>query len=255
MKPDRSFFQELSRVARRAISNASVCGSEVYNKARLGFDPVTRTDREVEEALRRAIQERFPKDAILGEEFGTDSTDADRTWLIDPIDGTRAFICGLPNWSVLVGVTEGNRHVAGMIDIPATSELFVAVDGKTMRNDVSVQTSGQAELSNARLSTTDPFLFVGAEFEAFDRARNSTLVTRYGLDGFAYARIAAGDLDLVIESGLQPWDFAALIPVVRGAGGHIGDWAGGGDFGSGRIIAAASESLYAQAVEIMRKAL
>jgi myo-inositol-1(or 4)-monophosphatase len=247
------FFKRLSLVARDAlVSNDPL---RIDSKAENGFDPVTSADHAIEQALRDCIEEFFPDDGIVGEEQGERRSDALRVWSIDPIDGTRAFICGLPSWATLVGVVENGRHVASMIDLAATSELFIAVDSETRRNGVAVRTSGEVELNQARLSTTDPFLFQGAEFDAFDRVRRSVAVTRYGLDGSAYARLAAGDLDLVIESGLKRHDYDALIPVVRGAGGLIGDWAGGEEFAAGRIIAAASSDLYEQAVEIMKAAL
>jgi myo-inositol-1(or 4)-monophosphatase len=216
---------------------------------------VPNADRQVEKALRDCIETHFPDDCICGEEFGGSRAEGKRSWSIDPIDGTRAFICGLPSWAVLVGAIEDGRHVAGMIDLPATSELYVAVDDGTYRNGVRAQASGQTKLAEARLSTTDPFLFEDAEFEAFDKLRRSVLVTRYGLDASAYARVASGGLDLVIESGLKPHDYDALIPVVRFAGGHVGDWAGGEDFASGRLIAAATRELYDAAAGIMARAL
>src|SRR6185312_4299405 len=145
---------------------------------------------------------------------------------------TRAFICGLPSWSILVGLVDSGKHVAGLIDLPATDELFIAVNGRTTRNGEPVKTSGQTSLDEARFSTTDPFLFESAEFYAFDRVRRAARITRYGLDGSAYARLAAGTLDLVMESGLKPHDYDALVPVVRGAGGHIGDWEDGDNFAS-----------------------
>lgn len=248
---DLAFFKTLSRVARQAVVTAQATGVAVEDKGLDGFDPVTDADKAVEEALSREIARAFPDDAICGEEFGGCISSARRRWSIDPIDGTRAFLCGLPSWSVLVGLVDEERHHAGMIDLPSTNELFIAVDGRTSCNGLAVQASGRTQLSEARLSTTDPFLFLGAEFEAFDRVRKAALVTRYGLDGSAYARLAASDLDLVIESGLKPHDYDALIPVVRGAGGHIGDWVGGNDFASGRIVAAATEALYRSAVGIM----
>lgn len=252
---DRRIFERLSQVARRALADARACEPRVESKSQSTFDPVTNVDLAIEQAIREVIQSQFPDDGIGGEEFGAVGNGSERFWSIDPIDGTRAFICGLPSWSVLVGLVEDGRHVGSMIDLPAMAELFIAVDGETICNGVAVRTSGQDKLASARLSTTDPFLFEDAEFEAFDRVRRSVPLTRYGLDGSAYARLASASLDLVIESGLKRWDYDALIPAVRFAGGHIGDWAGGEDFASGRIIAAASKELYDCAVEIMREAV
>jgi histidinol phosphatase-like enzyme (inositol monophosphatase family) len=250
---DACFFEHLSRVARLAIEEVSSGPFRVQNKGETGFDPVTDADRTVELSLRSAIAQRFPDDDLSGEEFGSSPAGAARHWSIDPIDGTRAFICGIPSWSILVGVVEGGERIAGMIDLPATDELFIAVDGETTRNGAPVQTSGQRTLEQARFSTTDPFLFVDSEFEAFNRIRRTVQIARYGLDGSAYARLAAGGLDLVVESGLKPHDYDALVPVVRGAGGHFGDWEGGDNIASGRIIAAASRELYVRTVELIQE--
>ena len=248
---NRQFFAELSRLARAAIQPELDRGLGCHNKASSGFDPVTEADRAAERALRAAIEARFPEHGIWGEEYGMVRPEATIRWSLDPVDGTRALICGLPSWAVLVGLIEDGRHVAGMIDLPALDELLVAVDGQTLRNDATVRTSGCVGLAAARLSTTDPNLFVGEEYEVFERVRLACRVTRFGLDAMAYARVATGGIDLVIENGLQPHDYDALIAVVRGAGGHIGDWDGGDDFSRGRIVAAATGELYRRAVELL----
>jgi myo-inositol-1(or 4)-monophosphatase len=201
--------------------------------------------------LRAAIERRFPVHGIWGEEYGMARPEAPLRWSLDPVDGTRALVCGLPSWAVLVGLLEGGRHIAGMIDLPALDECLIAVGGETLRNGHPVRTSGCNVLAEARLSTTDPNLFIGAEFESFERVRLQCHLTRFGLDAMAYARIATGDIDLVIETGLKSHDYDALVPVMRGAGGYIGDWAGGEDFSGGRIIAAASHRLYLEAVQLL----
>jgi myo-inositol-1(or 4)-monophosphatase len=251
MTVDVPLFQALSRTARSAMAE-STGRLAVQDKGDGVFDPVTQLDRVVESAIREFLESRFPDDGVSGEELGQVRPEAPRQWSIDPIDGTRSFVCGLPSWAILVGFVEEQKHIASMIDLPATSELFIAVDGKTICNGIAVQTSGQRELALASLSTTDPFLFSELEFEAFNRLRLLVRMTRYGLDGPAYARLAAGGLDLVVESNLKAHDYDALIPIVRGAGGHIGDWDGGDDFASGRILAAATRELYDRAVEILR---
>lgn len=245
------FFDHLADAARLVVARLQDSGRRYENKLATGFDPVTQVDREIEQALRALISDAFPADAIRGEEYGWKSRGARRTWSLDPIDGTRAFICGLPSWATLVGVVEDEDHVAGMIDLPMLGERLIAIDGQTRRNGQRVATSDCRSLAAARLSTTDPFLFEGAERGAFERIRQATLVTRYGLDALAYARVATGDLDLVVESGLQRHDLDALVAVVRGAGGAIGDWAGGEDWDSGRIVAAASRPLYDEAAALL----
>lgn len=245
---DRSFFEHLSATARAAITAELGRGLVADNKATGGYDPVTEADRAAERALRAAIEQRFPEHGIWGEEYGMVRPEAPVRWSLDPVDGTRALVCGLPSWAVLVGLLEDGRHIAGMIDLPALDETLIGVDGETRRNGVSVKTSSCSRLSQARLSTTDPNLFVGGEFEAFERVRLACRLIRFGLDAMAYARIATGDVDLVIENNLKPHDYDALVAVVRGAGGTIGDWESGEDFGPGRVVAAASRELYDEAI-------
>ena len=243
---DTAFFLELSRAARVAIAGAS---RQPSNKASgSDFDPVTEADKAAERALRALIEERFPEHGIWGEEYGWSREDADRHWSLDPIDGTRAFVCGLPSWAVLVGHLEGGSHVAGMIDLPALGETLVALDGETRRGDEPVRTSGRTLLSEARVATTDPGILSDSERERFMRLYAAAPLTRYGLDAFAYARIATGDIDLVCETGLKKHDLDALVPVVRGAGGFVGNWQGGNDLSGGDLVAAATRDMYDAAI-------
>ena len=248
---DHAFFDELSRVARAAISEALAAGLQPESKDPDGYDPVTEADRAAERALRSAIEASFPDHGIWGEEYGMSRGDARIRWSLDPVDGTRALVCGLASWAVLVGLIEDGAHVAGMIDLPAIDERLVAVGGVTLRNGAPVSASGCRTIVDARWSTTDPYLFDGEEAAAVARVRGAAKVARYGLDAMAYARVATGDIDLVIENKLMPHDIDALVAVVRGAGGHLGDWEGGGDFSHGRVIAAATRELYDEAVALL----
>ena len=245
---DRAFFDCLSSVARAAIGETIRAGYATEDKGEGAYDPVTEADRAAERALRQFIEQRYPDHGIWGEEYGWSREGAVTHWSLDPIDGTRAFVCGLPSWAVLVGLLEGGHQIGGMIDLPALGEHLVAVGGTTLRNGTPVRASRCTALADARFSTTDPFLFGEGEFEFVERVRRQVRIARYGLDACAYARVATGDLDLVIENSLKPHDYDALIPVVRGAGGHVGDWEGGDDFASGRIVAAATRALYDEAV-------
>lgn len=248
--PDLPFLLHLSATARAVTLGAPV--PQADNKAGAGaFDPVTEIDRAAERALRSAIEERFPADGIEGEEYGLVRPEAARCWLLDPVDGTRALICGLPSWTTLVALMEGGEPTYGFIDAPALGELLVGVPGASRLNGAEVQVSGCTRLAEARLSTTDPYLFAGSEAEAFARVRHAVRLTRYGLDALAYARLAAGHLDLVIESGLKRHDWAALVPVVRGAGGVVGNWQGGGNLSEGAIVAAATRQLFDEAVALI----
>ena len=244
------FFQHLSVVAREVTLGAPVPGAD--NKAgEGGFDPVTELDRGAERVLRAAIEAAFPADGIEGEEYGLVRGEAERRWILDPVDGTRALICGLPSWTTLVALVEDGEPAAGFIDAPALDELMIGLPGRTTLNGETVRVSGCTALGEARLSSTDPYLFEGAEAEAFARVRRAARLTRFGYDALAYARLAAGHLDLVIENKLHRHDWAALVPVVRGAGGVIGDWQGGDHFEPGSVVAAASQELYDAAVELL----
>lgn len=222
------------------------------------FDPVTQADREGERAMRALIEAEYPDHGIAGEEYPERPAGGPFGWSLDPIDGTRSFTCGLPNWTTLVALLDEGRPVLGMIDAPCLGERYVGwgdraeMSGRGGR--ARLETSGCTALGEARLSTTDPYLFAGAEAVAFEAVRRQVRTARYGHDGYAYARLAAGSIDLVVESRLKPYDYNALIPVVRAAGGSIGDWRGGDDFSAGKVIAAATPALFDAAVAAMRGA-
>jgi myo-inositol-1(or 4)-monophosphatase len=208
--------------------------------------------------MRALIEAEYPAHGVAGEEFPDRVAQGPYCWSLDPVDGTRSFTCGLPNWVTLIALLEEGRPVLGVIDAPCLGERYVGSGGKAALvgkgRTGTLAASGCTMLADARLSTTDPFLFLGAEAAAFEEVRRSVRTTRYGQDGYAYARLAAGSVDLVIESRLKPFDYNALIPVVRAAGGVFGDWRGGGDYSAGKVIAAATPELYEQAVAAMRGA-
>ena len=221
----------------------------------LDFDPVTDADREAERAMRALIEAEHPDHGVAGEEFPDRPARGPYCWSLDPVDGTRSFTCGLPNWVTLIALLEDGRPVLGVIDAPCLGERYLGfgASGRLIgsgRGGV-LATSGCTRLSEARLSTTDPYFLLGAEADAFDALRREARTTRYGHDGYAYARLAAGSIDLVVESRLKPYDYNALIPVVRAAGGVFGDWRGGDDYAPGKVIAAATPALFEQAVAAM----
>jgi myo-inositol-1(or 4)-monophosphatase len=256
VKDFADFACELADAARVVtLSAAADLASEDKNEGGV-FDPVTEADRGAERVMRGLIEKRFPDHGIAGEEYGERPGRSPYRWSIDPIDGTRSFICGLPSWTTLIALLENGQPIVGLIDAPRMGERYLCHGGTTTLitsgHERPIATSGCDRLAEARFSTTDPHLFAGAEHDAFERVRARARLTRYGHDGYAYARLAAGTIDLVIESGLQPYDLQALIPVVRGAGGTIGDWDGGADFAAGRIVAAATRALYEEAVAALR---
>jgi histidinol phosphatase-like enzyme (inositol monophosphatase family) len=216
-----------------------------------GFDPVTEADRSAERSMRALIETQYPDHGISGEEYGDTPAAGPFTWSLDPVDGTRAFVCGMPTWVTLIALLRDGLPMLGVIDVPRLDERYVGHGEQCWLGERRLKVSGCRSLAEARLSTTDPFLFSGAEEAAFTRIRKAVRTARYSQDGYAYARLAAGTIDLVIESGLKPHDYNALIPVVRGAGGVIGNWKGGSDFSAGAVVAAASLELFDQAIELL----
>jgi histidinol phosphatase-like enzyme (inositol monophosphatase family) len=252
-----SFALRLAAAARaQTLPRWAEAGAAVNKAGPGGYDPVTEADVEAERAIRAIIVAEHPDHGIVGEEFGVKAGAGRWAWSLDPVDGTRAFVCGLPSWTTLIALLDGAEPVLGVIDAPRMDELYLGdtegtrlIGGSDQRR---LRVSGCARLSEARLATTDPHLFDGAERDGFERLRSAARLTRYGFDAYAYARLAAGSLDLVVESGLKPWDWQALVPVIRGAGGMVGNWRGQPDWGDGRIVAAASAALFEEAVAITR---
>jgi myo-inositol-1(or 4)-monophosphatase len=240
-----SFAGNLADAARTVTLGATDRRAE-HKPGHAGYDPVTAADRNAEQAIRELVEQAFPEHGITGEEFGQKAGAGRYVWSIDPIDGTRAFICGLPSWTTLIALLDEGEPVLGLIDAPALDERYLGFRGAP-----GLQASGCRSLAEARLSTTDPYLFGGAEAEGFERLRHGARVTRYGLDAYAYARLAAASIDLVAESGLHPHDYNALIPVVRAAGGVIGNWRGEEDFSDGQVLAASTPALFEEAVGLL----
>lgn len=254
-----SFALELADAARRETLGRRASSYDVKDKSSGGFfDPVTEADCAAERAMRAMIEREYPEHGIDGEEFGPKPSSSRYRWSLDPIDGTRSYTCGLPTWVTLVALIEDEVPVVGVIDAPCVDERYVGCDGAAWLHSggavTPLQTSQCRILTHARLSTTDPYLFSNAAADAFEEVRTTARTVRFGHDGYAYARLTAGTIDLVIEAGLKEHDYRALIPVVRGAGGVFGDWSGGEDFSSGKVIAAATPDLYKAAVRIMKSA-
>ena len=220
------------------------------------FDPVTIADRDAETAIRALIEERYPDHGILGEEHGTKAGTSALTWVLDPIDGTRSFIAGVPLWGTLIALNDGTKPAVGVMDQPYIGERFVGRPGKTelLRNGQrsTLRTRSCASLSDAILGCTDPNMFTEeGELAAFAKVRSIARLTRYGGDCYFYSLVAAGHADLVIESSLQPYDIQALIPIIEGAGGIVTDWKGGDPQEGGRVIAAGDKRVHAEALEIL----
>ncbi len=228
----------------------------VDSKQSASFDPVTEADRAAELAIRQTIEHSFPDHAIIGEEHALKTGSSDFSWIIDPIDGTRAFISGLPVWGTLIGVAHQQKLFAGLMAQPFIGETFLALDGQsTYRRDggqkTTLSTSGVVQLKDARLYTTTPALFSGAQAAAFARLEQQVRMPRYGCDCYAYCLLAAGHVDLVVEPALNIYDIAALIPIIEFAGGKVTTFDGRPADRGGDIIAAATPELHARAMDIM----
>lgn len=233
---------------------------KVDNKAAPGtFDPVTAADRAAERAIVRTIKKAWPTHGIEGEEYGLQPGTSAYRWIIDPIDGTKAFILGFPLWGTLIGLVHDEAPILGMMNQPFTGERFwSSASSATMRlpggTERRMKTRSCASLADAILVTTHPDMFKdGAETNALEAVRKATRYTRFGGDCYAYCMVAAGQADLVVEAGLKPYDIAALIPIVEKAGGRCTSWTGGPATRGGRIIAAGDPKIHAAAVKMLSK--
>ena len=222
------------------------------------FDPVTQADQEAEAALRRLIAARYPDHGVIGEEYGEDRPDADHVWILDPIDGTRAFIAGLPVWTNLIALSTEGRPSVGVIGQPYLDEIFLGgpTGARLLRGDAETTLAVRLcpRLNDALIATTDPDLFTGAELGAWTQVRAAARLARLGCDGYAYAMLAAGRIDLVAESGLKVWDWSALVPVIEAAGGAVSNWRGERPDGTGQILAVGDVGIREQALVTLRRA-
>ena len=230
-------------------------GLAADNKWQSGFDPVTEADRAAERAMREVLARLRPDDGILGEEYGATEGSSGLTWILDPIDGTRAFLCGAASWGVLIGLSDGQGIRYGLIDQPYTRERFEGGLGQarlvTDAGSRPLAVRDGVDLSQATLLTTYPEVGTTEEAAAFRRVSRQVRLTRYGLDCYAYALLALGQIDLVIEAGLQSYDIAGPLAVVQAAGGIVTDWQGGPAQGGGQVIAAASSDLHRAALDLL----
>lgn len=229
----------------------------IENKGANAFDPVTNADRAIERVLRAAIVERYPEHGIVAEEEGTRAAQSDYTWFIDPIDGTRAFMTGSPLWGTLIGLTRRDEPLFGLLAQPVLEEVFFGGPSgswliKAERRD-RLASRACTTLDKAVLASTHPDMFVGRGAEAFRSLASRCLLNRFGGDCYNYAMLAAGYLDLVVESQLKAYDIVPLIPILERAGCVVTDWRGRAPLGGGDVVAAATPELHEAALAVLAR--
>jgi inositol-phosphate phosphatase/L-galactose 1-phosphate phosphatase/histidinol-phosphatase len=262
VKVDRRDGQYYEQTVRQLCELArSICSSQAGQAFQFvrkeDKSPVTELDRQIELALRACINSRHPDDSIIGEEFGllegAQGRLSARRWVIDPLDGTKAFVTGSPLWGTLIGVLNEGTPWLGAIEMPALHRRFLSFEIEAVREDDSIRTNRCSELAAARLCTTTPDKFTAGEQSGFDRLSKSVAVHRYGGDCFNYAALATGHCDLVAEAGLAPHDFLPIVPIVQQAGGVMSDWQGQAltENSAGNVLAASTPALHFQALQTL----
>jgi myo-inositol-1(or 4)-monophosphatase len=251
-----SFVDHLAGASGETILPFFRTALAVDNKKTGGFDPVTAADRAAEQAMRALIRQNFPDHGVVGEEYGAEHTDAEYVWVLDPIDGTKSFITGMVAWGTLIGLMRFGEPVFGMMNQPFTGEKFsgdggaASYRGPAGSRDLHVRSC--TSLEGAILSTTSPLLMNESDRAAFGRIENKVKLSRYGGDCYAYCMLAAGLIDLIIETEIKPYDIVPLIPVITGAGGIVTTWENGPAQDGGRIVAAGDARVHAAALEMLK---
>lgn len=249
------FALELAKAAGEAILPHFRKNAPIDVKQHESWDPVTEGDRAGERAIRALIEKHHPSHGIIGEEYGTKPGSSALTWVLDPVDGTRAFVIGLPTWATLIGLYEDGVPKLGVMCQPFVGDVFFGnpqgawLDHRGHRQPIRVRNT--AGLADAALGTTTPHLYKGDDHARFERLRRAVKLTRYGGDAYFFSLLAAGHLDIAMDAGLQSYDIAALIPIMRGAGAHVGSWSGDDISKGGNILAASSRPLYEEALSTM----
>jgi myo-inositol-1(or 4)-monophosphatase len=252
-----AFVDRLASVSGETILPFFRTALAVENKKRDdgSFDPVTAADRAAEAAMRTLIKRTFPEHGIIGEEYGEERADAEYVWVLDPIDGTKSFISGMPIWGTLIGLTRRGKPVFGMMHQPFTAERFSGDGGaahyRGPAGERALRVRPCAKLEEAVVFTTSPRLMKSADRKAFARVENAARLSRYGGDCYAYCMLAAGHIDAVIETELKPHDVMALIPIVTGAGGMMTTWDNGPPQAGGRIIATGDKRVHRAALAML----
>ncbi len=263
--PDSALARELAAAAAAAGELADAARSVIQGYFRRSYaiedkadeSPVTVADREAEAAMRRLINRYFPHHGIVGEEYGAERADAEFVWVLDPIDGTKSFICGVPLFGTLIALLHRGVAKIGVIDQPISCERWLGVDGRpSTLNGAPIRTRACAAPEGATLFATAPEMFKGADKRTWDGLAERVKLVRFGADCYAYGLLAAGFCDVIVEADLKPYDYCAQIPIIAGAGGLVTDWQGApaGLASDGRILAVGDPTLHARLVEILNGA-
>jgi myo-inositol-1(or 4)-monophosphatase len=252
------FAVHLGHVAAAEILPHFRSQMDVTNKSPSAFDPVTVADRNAEAAIRREVRRVYPDHGLLGEEHGAEPGSSPFTWVIDPIDGTRAFILGQLHWGTLIALREGEQPIVGVMHQPFTGETFVGSEaGASLRHNGTQRrlvARRETRLADAVLCATDPTMFVSElDRAAFERVARRARSVRYGGDCYTPCLVAAGHADLVIEASLKPWDVQPLVPIVHAAGGVVTDWAGGSASSADRMVVASNQALHAEVIQLLQQ--
>ena len=258
-----ALMRELSVAARAITVPLYHTGAEATDKNGadvVAMDPVTEADIEAERVMRELITARCPDDAVTGEELPDVAGISGYTWTLDPIDGTRAFVAGVPVWSTLIALSEGDHPTLGLIDHPALSRRYWGIPGRAWREDddgteTPLSTRACPDLRRAILGCTAPFgMFTAGELAAYRMIGSGVAFQRLGLDALGHALVASGRMDVIVEAGMKPCDIAALVPVVEGAGGSVTDWEGR-PATSGRVLTVGDRTLLPELLEYLGRAL
>ncbi len=247
-----TFATELADIGRSNCMKYFRQPLEIDSKADLS--PVTIADRSVELLMRQQIEDNYPAHGIFGEEHGQENIDRPELWVLDPIDGTKSFITGMPTFGSLISFLKNGKPIVGILEMPALNERWVGVSGQqTTFNQINCDTSDCQELTKARFYTTSLDAFDGEEAKIVEAVSRKAAIRRYGGDCYSYGLLASSHIDIVLESSLEPYDYLSLVPVIEGAGGVISDWSGNalGLKSSGQVLACSTAELHQQVLEII----
>jgi inositol-phosphate phosphatase / L-galactose 1-phosphate phosphatase / histidinol-phosphatase len=245
----------------RELADAAGAAIRPYFRTALAIDdkadlsPVTAADRAAEIAMRRLIAARFPEHGIIGEEYGPERADAELVWVLDPIDGTKSFISGVPLFGTLIALARRGSPILGIIDQPISCERWVGVEGRaTTHNDSAARCRACPGIGAATVFATTPEMFKNADSDAFARVARAAKLVRFGADCYAYGLVALGFADVVVEASLKPYDFSAMLPIIEGAGGIATDWQGAplGLSSDGRVLIAGDKRTHNDALALLR---